>query len=192
MKKRIIGKRLHHLLTQKKYSIKAFADLAYLSRTTISQLCNDNYEKPLYENTTMKIRDALRSLGYGPDVMDYLYGEIEYNDMDLFSADSSPARAYRATEKISDILAEMEYSAILDDRRHMRVYGKDKTKDYLDMDASEYSKFKFFLLEQIKAACDNYVHVCYRHDEELSHKHEIRNVSEHFDPVDDLHYYPDK
>ena len=190
--KKIIGERLKRLLRDKKVSQERFAELVGVKREVISQLCNDKYKHVPKQATLDRIYSTLYNLGYGDAVHLYLSGEAEYNDINTFGYDSSPARAYRATEMISDILNEMEYSALLDDRRYVRVYGKDKIRDYLDMNAAEYKRFEFYILDQIKAACDSYIAACYTHDETLASKHEVKNVSEHFDPVNDLHYYPDK
>lgn len=163
MSERIIGKRFQVLLDKKNCSQKRFADLAYLSRSTISLLCNDKYEKPLYGHTLGQIRDTLIKLGYGGKVMEYLYGKIEYDDIDVFTPNSTPARAYKATEMLTPLLSEIRKSELLEDKRHIRIYGNDRN-DFIDMNAAEFSCFKFFLLRQIEAACQNYIDICRDHD----------------------------
>lgn len=165
MSKKIIGERLQYLLDQKKCSKTSFAELAFLSRVTVSRLCNDKYEKPLTDYTVKQIRNALIDyLGYGAYVMDYLFGEIEFNDIDDFSSDSTPARMYRASELIDDILKETHKAELLDDRIHYRVYGADHN-DYIDMNIAEYQGFKYHLLRQIESSCQNYIDVCKLHDD---------------------------
>lgn len=164
MSERIIGKRFQELLDKKNCSQRKFADLAYLSRSTISLLCNDKYEKPLYGHTLGQIRDTLIKLGYGGKVMEYLYGKIEYDDIDVFTPNSTPARAYKATEMLTPLLSEIRKSELLEDKRHIRIYGNDRN-DFIDMNAAEFESFKFYLVQQIKNSCQNYIDICRRHDE---------------------------
>ncbi len=161
--KNIIGERLKRLLRDKKISQERFAELVGVKREVISQLCNDKYKHVPKQATLDRIYSTLYNLGYGDAVHLYLSGEAEYNDIDSFSSDSTPARTYRATELLDDMLSLLLKSELTEDRRHFRVYGDNKN-DFIDMNVAEYQKFKFYLVRQLGTACQNYIDICHDHD----------------------------
>ena len=161
---KIIGERLKRLLREKKISQERFAEMVGVKREVISQLCNDKYRHVPKQATLDRIYLTLYNLGYGDAVHLYLSGEAEYNDIDSFSSDSTPARTYRATELIDDMLTVLTKSELTEDRRHFRVFG-DSRSDFIDMNVAEYQKFKFYLVRQLEAACQNYIDICNDHDE---------------------------
>lgn len=195
---KIKGERLNKILKEYHVTKTQFAEMTGFNRTTVSQLCNNTYTKEIRQGTYSVIFNVLRKPPFNMrgNIRDYLFGKIEYEDIfapvNFIRRTSVPAKASRAADMISPILAEMNFSAMLDDNRHVRIYGKTKWNkpDYVDMDMgeSEYAQFKFFVLEQIKVACHNYVEACYAHDGLLVYKHYKRSI----DPVSDLHYYPDE
>ncbi len=164
MTRKIIGDRLKKLLRDKKISQEKFAEMVGVKRETINQICNDKYEPTPRQNTFNRIYNALAKLGYGDSANLYLSGEVEYNDIDSFSSDSTPARMYRAASMIDSVLDEMLKAELLDDRIHYRVYGADHN-DYIDMNIAEYQGFKYHLLRQIESSCQNYIDVCKLHDD---------------------------
>lgn len=164
MTRKIIGDRLKKLLRDKKISQEKFAEMVGVKRETICQICNDKYEPTPRQNTFNRIYNALAKLGYGDSVNLYLSGEVEYNDIDSFSSDSTPARMYRAASMIDSVLDDMLKAELLDDRIHYRVYGADHN-DYIDMNIAEYQGFKYHLLRQIESSCQNYIDVCKLHDD---------------------------
>lgn len=193
---KIKGERLNKILKDYHVTKTQFAEMTGFNRTTVSQLCNNTYTKEIRQGTYNVIFNVLRKDPFNMrgNIRDYLFGKIEYEDILApfsFSLRTSvPAKASRAADMISPILAEMNFSAMLDDNRHVRIYGKTtgNKPDYVDMNESEFTRFKFFVLEQIKVACHNYVYARYAHDGLLAYKHLRSSI----DPVSDLHYYPDE
>ena len=73
------------------------------------------------------------------------------------------AAKYNESELIGKALADMDVVTLTDDKKHMRMYG-DSPSEYIDMNAAEYSRFKYHMVKQLKSVCKNYVEISLIHD----------------------------
>ena len=141
-----IGKRIKQCRKEQRISQKELAQKIGCAEMTISQ-----YERGLY-SPKIDTRIAIaKALGVNYETLFQPFGEeTDY----LFEM----ATKYDETELIGKVLTEMGVVTLTDDKKHMRVYGENNS-ECIDMNAAEYSQFKYHLAKQLKSACKNYVEI---------------------------------
>ena len=119
-------------------------------------MCNNTYKSVPSEYNIKKIAEVLEA-----DPL-YLTGEREYvNEAEYLK---SLADKYIETDHIGKMLKELNIVSLTKDKKYMCIYGRNKT-DQIELNAAEYQRFKYYLVEQIRAVCENYVDICVMHDQ---------------------------
>lgn len=171
MAREIIGERLKKLLHDKKISQEKFAEMVGdIKRETINQICNNKYKHTPSKKTLNNICNALDNLGYSGDVQGYLFGEIEYEDLNpyknFWDFFNKSIDKFSTHALVDNMLRESGIVTPTEDKKYMRLSAEGDNDSmfidspvYIDMNEAEYSVFTAYLSEQIRIACDNYVKI---------------------------------
>ncbi len=149
---KIIGARIKERRKELKMTQKELGEKIGCAEITIRQYENGRYSPKI--DTRIAIAKALE-VNY-----DTLFRPFGDETDFLFEM----AARYDESELIGKVLTEMGVVTLTVDKRHMRMYGENNS-EYIDMNASEYSRFKYNLVKQLKNACKNYVEISLIHDQ---------------------------
>ena len=149
---KIIGTRIKERRKALKMTQKELAEKIGCAEITVRQYENGRYSP----KTDTRIAIA-KALNVDYDKLFRPFGdETEF----LFEM----ANRYDEQEAIGKMLVETGVVTLTDDKKHMRMYGENNS-EYIDMNWSEYSNFKYHVVKQLKNACKNYVEISLIHDQ---------------------------